>query len=107
MNHAPITIILGFAIQHNGRECLTEMACPQRIRWVGSERPPPLLTTKCCGCRLNGSPENDEGAVSALERKAKALRKKIKQAGVLVERQAAGDKLTVQEIEKVQKCAIW
>jgi len=66
-----------------------------------------------CLCRLNGGQkpgEVDEGAaptISALDRKGKALRKKIKQAVVLVERRKAGEKLTSQELEKVQKAAIW
>ena len=42
-----------------------------------------------------------------LERKAKTLRKKIKQAEALIEKQQAGEPLTEQEAEKVDKAASW
>lgn len=51
--------------------------------------------------------ENEASSSSPLERKAKTLRKKIKQAEVLTDRRQAGEKLTEQEAEKVQKAATW
>ena len=82
-------------------------------QYAYSGLPYALLQFPTICCRLSGNhiPEAaaNGGAASAmpLERKAKTLRKKIKQAEALVERRQAGEQLTEQEAEKVDKTASW
>lgn len=68
------------------------------------------------GCRLSGpsgaAPADAEGdaaaaSLSPLEKKLRAVRKKLKQAEALIAKQEAGEPLTQPEKEKVEKAPGW
>lgn len=61
--------------------------------------------------RLDASNDNgshpEESTFSALDKKIRAVKKKLKQADVLRDRQKAGDTLTGPELEKLKNAETW
>lgn len=59
-------------------------------------------------CRLDPDTTTEaQGSLSNTEKKIRTIRKKLQQAEALSVRQAAGEKLTQPELEKLSKTTVW
>ena len=58
-------------------------------------------------CSLNEAADGPADQLSSSEKKLRTVRKKLQQADALRLRAEGGEKLTQQEIEKLQKVSAW